>query len=82
MQTKVERGNRVFPITDKSQDVLQALLNRLKRLGVKIQTNTKVEEILLREGKVIGVTFSHNGESIPVILTACTSASFFLTISR
>lgn len=57
MQTKVERGNRVFPITDKSQDVLQALLNRLKRLGVKIQTNTKVEEILLREGKVIGVTF-------------------------
>lgn len=62
LQTKVERGNRVFPITDKSQDVLQALLNRLKRLGVKIQTNTKVEEILLREGKVIGVTFSHNGE--------------------
>lgn len=30
LQTKVERGNRVFPITDKSQDVLQALLNRLK----------------------------------------------------
>ena len=60
LQTKVERGNRVFPITDKSQDVLQALLNRLKRLGVKIQTNTKVEEILLREGKVIGVTFNNN----------------------
>ena len=36
LQTKVERGNRVFPITDKSQDVLQALLNRLKKLKVKI----------------------------------------------
>ena len=35
LQTKVERGNRVFPITDKSQDVLQALLNRLKKLKVK-----------------------------------------------
>ncbi len=62
LQTKVERGNRVFPITDKSKDVLQALLNRLKRLGVKVQTDTRVEEIIVKENKVIGVKFLHNGK--------------------
>ena len=49
LQTKVERGNRVFPITDKSQDVLQALLNRLKKLKVKIEVGANVKEILTEQ---------------------------------
>ena len=47
--TKVERGNRVFPVSDKSQDVLKALESRLHKLNVKIETNTKVEKILTKE---------------------------------
>ena len=36
LETKIERGNRVFPVTDKSQDVLNVLMNELKKLKVKI----------------------------------------------
>ena len=57
LQTKVERGNRVFPITDKSQDVLQALLNRLKKLKVKIEVGANVKEILTEQDIVNGVKY-------------------------
>ena len=61
LQTKEERGNRIFPVTDKSYDVLQALLSRLKKLNVKIETNTKVEEIVLNENIAIGIKVKQKG---------------------
>lgn len=42
--TKVERGNRIFPVSDKAQDVVNAFEKQLK--GVKIIKDIKVEEIL------------------------------------
>ncbi len=48
--TKVERGNRVFPVSDKASDVLEALIKKLK--GVRIETNCKVEEILVEPVEV------------------------------
>ena len=62
LQTKVERGNRVFPITDKSQDVLQALLNRLKKLKVKIEVGANVKEILSEQDIVSGVKYIQGGK--------------------
>ena len=63
VQTKVERGNRIFPVSDKSKDVQLALINKVKKLGVKILTNAKVEEILVNEDKKIeGVVASINGK--------------------
>lgn len=62
LQTKVERGNRVFPITDKSQDVLQALLNRLKKLKVKIEVGSNVKEILTEQDIVNGVKYIQGGK--------------------
>ena len=44
VETKVERGNRIFPVTDKSYDVQKALIKRLKKLNVNIILNEKVEE--------------------------------------
>ena len=55
VKTKVERGNRVFPVSDKSIDVLNALLNILKKLNVKIVYNTEITDILVNENKVTGV---------------------------
>ncbi len=49
LKTKVERGNRVFPESDKSSDVIRTLENEMKRLGVKILYNTNV--IGITEGK-------------------------------
>ena len=49
LNVKEERGNRVFPITDKSLDVLNCFKKRLSKLKVKIMLNTKVEHILVED---------------------------------
>lgn len=46
---KVERGNRVFPVSDHSSDIIRALQYELRRLGVEVLLNTKVKELLLGE---------------------------------
>lgn len=51
---KVERGNRVFPVTDKSSSVLECLRNVMHRSGVQIK-NERVQEILRDENGVTGV---------------------------
>ena len=55
VKTKVERGNRVFPVSDKSLDVLNALLKILKKLNVCIKTNTRVKRIIEENGIAVGV---------------------------
>ena len=55
VKVKEERGNRIFPESNKSLSVLNALLQELRKLKVDIQTNTKVTKILTKEDKVIGV---------------------------
>lgn len=51
---KTERGNRVFPVTDKSQSVLDALQREMRRLGVTVRT-ARVKRILTENGAVCGV---------------------------
>ena len=55
---KTERGNRVFPETDKSSDVLSALKSAMDRAGVEVQQGT-VEEILTDNGSVTGIRTEH-----------------------
>ena len=67
VEVKEERGNRIFPVSDHSQDVLNALIRKLNSLKVQIKTNTKVKKIIVEEfdrGKrAIGVILE-NGEKI------------------
>ena len=51
--TKNERGNRVFPVSDRATDVVEALKRKLT--GVKVITNTKVKRILVKDSQVVGV---------------------------
>ena len=60
---KTERGNRVFPVSDKSVDIVDALVNSAKKSGVKI-LNKEVEDILPKNGAVSGVKCS-DGTVIP-----------------
>lgn len=62
LKTKVERGSRVFPITDNSESVINALKGKLKKLNVKIITNAEVTDIMIKEKKAIGVKYVYNGE--------------------
>lgn len=50
---KTERGNRVFPVSDKSSSVLHCLTEQLRRQGVTVVTG-RVKEILTREGRAVG----------------------------
>ena len=51
---KTERGNRVFPLSDRSQSVLDCLCDALRRLPVVVREET-VKEILTQDGHVTGV---------------------------
>lgn len=53
--TKVERGGRVFPVSDKAADVVEAMVNRLYELGVRLVTGIRVTELLAENGKITGV---------------------------
>ncbi|WZL75030.1 NAD(P)/FAD-dependent oxidoreductase [Clostridiaceae bacterium 35-E11] len=57
-QTKVERGNRVFPVSDKSNDVIRALSKYMKSNNVNIMLNAEVQNILVQENNIIGVKLS------------------------
>lgn len=61
LRTKVERGNRVFPVSDKSSDVISFLSNELKRLSINLVLKTKVERINIsdKEKKVQSVTLDN-----------------------
>lgn len=49
VQTKIERGNRVFPVSDHSSDVISGLTKELKKLGVEIHLRTEVERVVGKE---------------------------------
>ena len=51
---KTERGNRVFPVSDKSSDIIDALFTWVKRLGVTIIQKT-AESLAITDGRVTGV---------------------------
>lgn len=55
LQTKVERGNRVFPVSDRSSDVIATLQRALKSAGVKVRLFTKVKEIVAENQQITGV---------------------------
>ncbi len=59
---KVERGNRVFPSSDHSSDVIGALSRRMKQLGVKVELNTQVDEVIANNGEfsAVKVTDAYN----------------------
>ena len=61
LQTKVERGNRVFPVSDHSSDVIATLTKALRSVGVEVRLFTKVKEILTQKEenkKIQGVLLS------------------------
>lgn len=75
VRLKIERGNRVFPLSDHSSDVIKALSNKLNKCGVKILYNREVKDLIVDEGDeyigeenepiqtVVGVEYVQNGRS-------------------
>lgn len=61
---KTERGLRVFPVSDKSSDVLAAMQRLLNRAGVTVRLRTGVKRLLEENGRITGIE-TDNGQKIP-----------------
>ena len=64
VRLKTERGERVFPVSDKSSDIIRALTDELKRKNVRVLYNTKVSDIIIENEEAKGVTLAFSGEKI------------------
>lgn len=80
---KVERGNRVFPVTDRSQDVLKCFMQELKELGVEIRYETRATQILVKKEpektQVIGVKTKQGILKADKVILATGGRSYPLT---
>lgn len=65
---KVERGNRVFPVSDKAADIVSAMLSECKKAGVQVLLNKKVSGVNVADGKVVSVRCGADIECDAVIL--------------
>lgn len=64
LRTKTERGNRVFPVSDHSSDVIAALSKEMRRQGVEIHLNTAVKDVLQKDGSFSAIRLE-DGQVIP-----------------
>ena len=62
VKVKEERGNRIFPVSDKAKDVLDAFYEELRALNIKILTNSKVEDIVVNNGIANGAQYVSGGK--------------------
>ena len=72
---KTERGNRVFPVTDKSQSVLESLQQAMRRSGVIVKT-ARVREILTEDGHAVGVRTQTESIRAKWVILATGGASY------
>ncbi|WP_294406700.1 NAD(P)/FAD-dependent oxidoreductase [uncultured Clostridium sp.] len=60
IKLKVERGDRVFPESDKSSDILKGLSHALKETNVKIKLNSRVTDVQCKDNKITAVVINNN----------------------
>ncbi len=61
---KVERGERVFPVSDHSSDIIRTLYNAVKKAGVNVKFEVEVFSVEAEQGTVMAVTYSKKDEPI------------------
>ena len=79
LNLKTERGNRVFPLSDKASDVTKTLEKILIKNNVKILLNEKVEEILTSENEITGVKTNNQIIKCKKVIVATGGISYPLT---
>ena len=72
---KTERGNRVFPVSDRSQSVLEAMQNELRRSGVTVRT-ARVKKILTNDQGISGVETDRGAFSSRNVILATGGVSY------
>ncbi len=77
IKTKIERGNRVFPTSNKSKDVLNALYHYLEKSNVGIMTNTEVNSIIKKGNKIDKIILTDKKEIIADKYIICTGGKSY-----
>ena len=76
---KIERGNRVFPVSDHSSDIIKSLENALRALKVDIRLNTKVDSLLIENDICKGVIIGKNKIMADAVIVATGGMSYQAT---
>lgn len=76
---KIERGNRVFPVSDHSSDIIKSLENAIRDLNVDIRLNTKVDELIIENERCIGVIIGKNKIFADAVIVATGGMSYQAT---
>ncbi len=79
LKLKVERGNRVFPLSDKASDVTKTLEKTILSLGAKISLNAVVKDILYDNGIVKGVILESGEKLYARSVIVCTGGKSYPT---
>ena len=79
LEVKEESGNRIFPVTDKSVDVLNCFKKRIDELKIKYKLNTKVEKVLIKNNEVIAIRTNRDIIQTNKIILATGGKSYPLT---
>ncbi len=76
IETKVERGRRVFPVSDDALLVVRRLTQAVRQAGVDIRTGSRVSRIVVRDGRAAGVEVA--GQTLPAdaVILAAGGASY------
>lgn len=75
---KTERGNRVFPVSDKAYDIVDALFGKLKKLGVKL-VHTRVTQICAENGSITGADTENGSIAAKNVIIATGGMSYPVT---
>ncbi len=73
---KIERGQRVFPVSDHSSDILKALERTVRSRGVDVRLNTRVSGILTNGEAVSGVRVGQTVEPFDAVILATGGLSY------
>ena len=79
LEIKEERGNRIFPVTDKSIDVLNCFIKRIDELKIQYKLNTAVEKILVQNDEVVAVRTDREMIKVDKVILATGGKSYPLT---
>ncbi|HAV10193.1 MAG TPA: NAD(P)/FAD-dependent oxidoreductase [Dehalococcoidia bacterium] len=76
VETKTERGGRIFPQSDNAADVVNALMKYITKNGVQIQTGVKATEIITVDGQITGVKTEMQVYPAKAVIIAAGGASY------
>lgn len=76
LKIKTERGGRVFPVSDKSSDVIKTLEKKLKDHDVNVRLKSHIEKLIMQNGKIKGIVVNGKKQDADAVIMATGGLSY------